>query len=201
MSKKNNTLMMAIGGIVIQSAFQTVSAEELASAIFSGGCFWCMEKPFDSIPGVISTTPGYINGTTENPSYKQVSSGTTGHYEAIKIDFNPEKTSYQQLLAIFWRNIDPTNDKGQFCDTGPQYRSAIFYQNEQQRKEAEQSKAKLIKTKPFPEPVVTNILPAKQFYPAESYHHDYYLNHSITYKFYRFTCGRDNRLEELWGNW
>lgn len=168
-------------------------------AIFAGGCFWCMEKPFDTLEGVMETIPGYTGGKVDNPTYAQVSSGVTGHFEAIKIIYNPAKVSYEKLLTVFWRNIDPTNNKGQFCDVGNQYKSAIFYENAAQKNAAELSKAQLEKDKPFVSPIVTIIQPASAFFPAEAYHHDYYRHNPIRYKFYRYTCGRDQRLEELWG--
>ena len=168
-------------------------------ATFAGGCFWCMEPPFDKIDGVISTTSGYIGGHQDNPSYEQVSAGTTGHTEAVRIEYEPEKISYQQLLAVFWKNIDPTTANRQFCDSGSQYRSGIFYHNEAQKNAADESLKALKQSKPFTAPVVTEITAASVFYPAEDYHQDYYLKNPLRYKYYRFACSRDNRLEELWG--
>lgn len=170
-----------------------------ANAIFAGGCFWCMEPPFDAVSGVISTTSGYTGGHTEKPTYEEVSAGKTGHSEAVQIIYDPAKVSYTQLLEIYWRNIDPFNDEGQFCDKGDQYKAVIFYQNEQEKQLAEASVA-TIKTK-FPDQVVvTSIKPAGKFFPAEDYHQNYYLENPRRYKFYRFTCGRDQRLNEIWGN-
>jgi len=174
--------------------------QELAVATFSGGCFWCMEQPFDLLPGVIKTIPGYTGGETKNPTYKQVSNGTTGHLEAIQIVYAPSLISYEKLLQVFWRNIDPTAGNGQFCDKGNQYRSGIFYHNEEQKRLAEQSKASLEKNKKFAGSVMTFITAAKEFYPAEEYHQNYSRKNPLIYKFYRFTCGRDKRLNELWGN-
>lgn len=171
----------------------------LARAIFAGGCFWCMEPPYDKLEGVISTTSGYIGGHTPNPTYDEVTSGKTGHAEAVEVVYDPAKVSYNKLLEVFWRNIDPTTPDRQFCDVGSQYRSAIFYQDEEQKRLAEASRAELEKTKPFPQPIVTEIVAASTFTPAEEYHQDYYLKNPIRYRFYRFTCGRDQRLEELWG--
>ena len=168
-------------------------------AIFAGGCFWCMEPPFDKLDGVISTTSGYTGGDVENPSYEMVSSGRTGHAEAEKIVYDPAKVSYEKLLDVFWHNIDPTTPDRQFCDSGNQYRSEIFYLNDEQKKLAEASKAELEKTKPFSKPIVTEITRASEFYPAEEYHQDYYQKNPVRYKFYRYGCGRDARLEELWG--
>ncbi len=168
-------------------------------ATFAGGCFWCTEADFDKVPGVLSTTSGYIGGTVVNPTYKQVSSGKTGHVEAVQVRFDPAKTSYAKLLAAFWPTIDPLTANGQFCDHGPQYRSAIFYHDAEQKREAEASKAALEASGRFNQPVVTEILPATAFYPAEEYHQDYYHKNPIRYRYYRSNCGRDARLAELWG--
>jgi len=170
-----------------------------ATAIFAGGCFWCMEPPFDKLDGVISTTSGYTGGNVANPSYEAVSSGRTGHAEAVRIQYNPKKISYERLLETFWPNVDPTDAGGQFCDRGSQYRAAIFYSNEEQRVAAERSRTALAANKPFPQPIVTEIVAASTFYPAEEYHQDYYLKNPLRYKFYRHGCGRDRRLEAVWG--
>lgn len=169
------------------------------TATFAGGCFWCMEPPFDKLDGVISTTSGYTGGNKKNPGYKEVSRGDTGHAEAVQIIYDPTRISYDELLNEFWHNIDPTNANGQFCDWGSQYRSEIYYHNAEQEKLAKQSKAALIELKPFDAPVVTAITEASTFYPAEDYHQDYYQKNPVRYKFYRYGCGRDKRLEELWG--
>jgi peptide-methionine (S)-S-oxide reductase len=174
------------------------ATEHLATASFSGGCFWCMEQPFDLLPGVIATIPGYTGGDTKNPTYKQVSGGITGHVEAIQIQYDPAVISYEKLLDVFWRNIDPTDGNGQFCDKGNQYRSGIFYHNEEQKRLAEQSKILLEKNQKFAGSIMTFITEAKEFYPAEDYHQNFSRNNPFRYKFYRFTCGRDNRLNELW---
>jgi peptide-methionine (S)-S-oxide reductase len=168
-------------------------------AIFAGGCFWCMEPPFDKLDGVISTTSGYTGGHTVNPSYEQVSAGGTGHAEAVKVVYDPTKISYEKLLAVYWKNIDPTTANGQFCDHGNQYRSAIFYHDDAQKAAAEKSLAELKANKPFKQAIVTQLVPASTFYPAEDYHQNYYLKNPIRYKFYRYSCGRDRRLEQLWG--
>jgi len=173
--------------------------KDLSVATFAGGCFWCMEGPFDKLPGVISTTSGYIGGHSENPTYKEVSSGGTGHTEAVQIIFNPKKVEYEKLIEVFWENHDPTEANGQFCDKGSQYRPGIFYHGEEQKQIAEASRANIEKTKRFDEPVVTEITMAGTFYPAEDYHQDYYTKNPYRYKFYRFGCGRDTRLEQLWG--
>jgi peptide-methionine (S)-S-oxide reductase len=170
-----------------------------AKAIFAGGCFWCMEAPFDVLPGVISTTSGYTGGSKKNPSYQEVSSGRTGHAEAVEVVYDPKKISYEKLLEVFWRNIDPTVKDRQFCDVGSQYRTAIFYLDEAQKKAAEASKAALQKSRPFKGELLTEITAATEFTPAEDYHQDFYLKNPTRYKFYRAGCGRDERLKELWG--
>jgi peptide-methionine (S)-S-oxide reductase len=175
------------------------AADALAKATFAGGCFWCMEPPYDKLDGVVSTTSGYIGGNTKNPTYEAVSAGGTGHAEAVEIVYDPAKVSYAKLLDVFWRNIDPTVRNRQFCDVGDQYRSAIFYHDAEQKRLAEASKAALAKSKPFPQPIVTEIVPAGVFTAAEAYHQDYYVKNPLRYKFYRYSCGRDQRLEELWG--
>lgn len=172
---------------------------DLAKATFAGGCFWCMEPPFDQLDGVVSTTSGYIGGNTRNPTYEAVSAGGTGHAEAVQIRYDPTRISYARLLEVFWRNIDPTARNRQFCDVGDQYRSAIFYHDAEQRRVAEASLQALAKSKPFSAPIVTEIVAAGAFTPAEAYHQDYYLKNPVRYKFYRYRCGRDQRLEELWG--
>ena len=185
--------------LTLMAAVTVKAADKLETATFAGGCFWCMEHPFDALPGVVSVTSGYTGGWKRNPTYKEVSAGGTGHAESVQVVFDPSKTSYGKLLDVFWHNIDPTTKDRQFCDTGNQYRSAIFYHSEEQHREALQSKAALEKTKPFKEPVVTEIVPATEFYPAEEYHQHYYRKNPIRYRFYRAGCGRDRRLEELWG--
>ncbi len=171
----------------------------LEKATFAGGCFWCMEHPFDELPGVASVTSGYTGGSKKNPTYQEVSAGGTGHAEAVQIVFDPAKIRYRKLLDVFWRNIDPTTKDRQFCDTGNQYRSAIFYHTEEQRRAALASKEALERSKPFREPIVTEIVLAGDFYPAEEYHQHYYKKNPIRYKYYRTGCGRDRRLRELWG--
>jgi len=171
----------------------------LAKATFAGGCFWCMEHPYDELDGVVSTTSGYIGGHKANPTYREVSSGTTGHAEAVEVVYDPRKISYEKLLEVFWMNVDPTDAGGQFCDRGSQYRTGIFYYTDEQKRLAEASKAALAKSKPFKEPLVTEITKAATFYPAEEYHQDYYLKNPARYKYYRTGCGRDARLKALWG--
>jgi peptide-methionine (S)-S-oxide reductase len=174
-------------------------AENHETAIFAGGCFWCLESDMDKVPGVISTVSGYSNGHKKNPSYRQVSAGGTGHAEVVQIVYDANRVGYKQLLDVFWRNIDPTVEDRQFCDRGDQYRSGIFYLNEQQRKLAIESRVALEKSRPFKAEIVTEITKAGTFYPAEDYHQDYYKKNPLRYKYYRFSCGRDKRLEELWG--
>jgi len=182
--------------------FATTQAQPAAqaTAIFAGGCFWCMEPPFDKLPGVISTTSGYVGGQKRNPTYEEVSAGTTGHTEAVQLVYDAKKISYQKLLEIFWRNIDPTVKNRQFCDVGAQYRSGVFYQDQEQKRLAEVSRAALEKSKPFKEPIVTEITQASEFWPAEEYHQDYYLKNPLRYAYYRAGCGRDARLKQLWGS-
>lgn len=196
---KNFIILLVIYcfSVSIGHAAQTIA--QPSKATFAGGCFWCMEDAFESVPGVNSVVSGFTGGTTENPSYKQVSAGTTGHFEVIEISYDSNKISYEKLLGIFWKNIDPTNGQGQFCDTGDQYRSAIFYHSQEQKELAEQSMAKLEKNKPFSGSIKTIILPAGKFYSAEYYHQNYAKKNPIRYNFYRYTCKRGRRLDELWG--
>lgn len=181
------------------SGARSVAEENLGVAIFAGGCFWCTESDFDKLPGVVATTSGYIGGTVANPTYKQVVAGKTGHVEAVKIQFDKTVTSFPELLNAFWPTIDPTFEEGQFCDIGPQYRSVIFYLNPEQQALAEASKEVLAASGRFDQPVVTEILPATEFYTAEDYHQDYYIKNPLRYAYYRNNCGRDERLESLWG--
>lgn len=187
--------MQACAGAAVCAA-----AGALEKATFAGGCFWCMEHPFDELPGVVSVTSGYTGGHTKNPTYEEVSAGGTGHAESVQILYDPARIGYDKLLEVFWHNIDPTVKDRQFCDTGHQYRSAIFYHNEQQRRLALLSREALEKSKPFKEAIVTEITPAGEFYPAEQYHQHYYRKNPIRYRFYRTACGRDKRLKELWGD-
>ncbi len=175
-------------------------AARLEKATFAGGCFWCMVHPFDELPGVVSVTSGYTGGTKTDPTYEEVSAGTTGHAESVEIAFDPAKIGYEKLLDVFWHNVDPTTKDREFCDVGHQYRTAIFYHDEHQRRLAEASKQTLEKSKPFPGPIVTEIVPASTFYPAEEYHQNYYKKNPVRYKYYRWGCGRDKRLQELWGS-
>ena len=195
------TLALFIIGSWLIVGKMDVSADEgnnTATAVFAGGCFWCMEPPFDKLEGVIATTSGYTGGHTDKPTYKQVSSDTTGHYEAVEITYDPNKIDYATLLNVFWHNVDPLDAKGQFCDKGDSYRTAIFYNSEEQKEFALKSKKELVDSGYFNEDVVTAIEAAKTFYPAEAYHQNYYQKNPVRYKYYRFACGRDARLEELW---
>jgi len=167
-------------------------------ATFAGGCFWCMQPPFDKLPGVISSTVGYAGGKKDNPTYEEVCSGATGHTESIEVTFDPSQVSYNGILDVFWHNIDPTTLNKQFADTGTQYRTAIFYHNEEQKKLAEASREKLDKSGVFGQPIVTEITPVSKFYPAEEYHQKYYEKNSVRYHFYRFGSGRDAYLKKVW---
>jgi len=189
-------LVAAAGAALAQPAAPAASAK----ATFAGGCFWCVEADFDKVPGVISTTSGYTGGTVANPSYEQVSAKATGHAEAVQIVYDPAKVTYEQLLDRFWHSIDPTTKDAQFCDHGSPYRTAIFTHDEAQARAAQASLAALNKSKPFKEPIVTQIVPAGAFYPAEEYHQDYYRKNPVRYQYYRSACGRDARLKQLWGD-
>jgi methionine-S-sulfoxide reductase len=171
----------------------------LEAATFAGGCFWCLEPPFDHLDGVVSTTSGYMGGTKKNPSYEDVSRGWSGHAEVVQVIYDPQKVSYEKLLFVFWRQIDPTALNRQFVDTGSQYRTAIFYHNQKQKQAALKSKTELEQLKKFKQPIVTEITPASSFYPAEEYHQNYYKNHPYRYKYYRFNSGRDQYLDQIWG--
>lgn len=190
--------------ILLLTPITTIASEYTSQkteiATFAGGCFWCMEPPFDKIDGVISTTSGYIGGHVKNPKYTQVSSGSTGHTEAVQIEFDPTKVTYKKLLMVFWKNIDPTTADRQFCDAGSQYRPEIFYHGKNQQSAALLSLDKLKQNKPFKKPVIVKVTEASTFYPAEDYHQNYYLTNPLRYKFYRYSCGRDNRLKKLWGD-
>ncbi|MGY6530018.1 MAG: peptide-methionine (S)-S-oxide reductase MsrA [Cyanobacterium sp.] len=173
-------------------------AENITKATFAGGCFWCMEEPFDELDGVISTTSGYTGGRVVNPTYKQVSAGNTGHAESVEVEYDADKVSYDQLLDVFWHNIDPTVKNRQFCDVGNQYRTAVFYHDEQQKALAETSKEKVAQE--LDTDIYTEITSATEFYSAEDYHQNYYQTNTLLYKFYRSRCGRDRRLAEVWGD-
>lgn len=198
--------MVTVVGTVVTTLIATslwlgslpAQAQEMRSAVFAGGCFWCMEPPFDKQDGVLSTTSGYIGGTVPNPTYRRVVTGSTGHTEAVEVIYDPEKITYERLLEIFWRNIDPLDAGGQFCDRGSQYRSEVFVQDETERELAEMSRDEIQER--FNQPIATAITDASEFYPAEDYHQNYYLRNSIQYQIYRLGCRRDARLESLWGS-
>jgi len=195
-----NSVWLVLSLWLMQSAAsnaQTLIKEK--EFIVAGGCFWCTESDFEKHKGVLRAESGYINGTTENPSYKEVSSNKTGHFEAVKITYNSDVISLRELVDFYWRTIDPTDPRGQFCDKGSSYKTALFYQNADQQKVFNDSLTEIEKTKPFAEKIVTEILQAKTFYPAEKYHQDYYKKSSIRYRFYRSACGRDSRIKDLWG--
>ena len=194
------SLALLAGSVAAQTAPQAApqTPAATAKATFAGGCFWCVEADFDKVPGVLSTTSGYIGGRTANPTYEQVSAGATGHAEAVEIVFDPAKVSYAQLVEHFWRTIDPTTVDRQFCDAGSAYRTAIFTHDEAQRATVQASLAALEKSKPFKGPIVTQLVPAGAFTPAEAYHQDYYKKNPVRYQYYRASCGRDARLKQLW---
>lgn len=175
------------------------SAPTSAKAYFAGGCFWCMEEAFEKVDGVLAVVSGYMGGTVANPTYEQVSAGQTGHAESVEVSYDPSKVTYQKLLDAFWRNIDPITTNAQFCDHGNQYRSAVFYMADEEKRLAEESKRAIEQSKQFPAPIVTQLVQASTFYPAEDYHQDYYKKNPLRYKYYKFSCGRAQRLEALWG--
>ncbi|MDN2658926.1 peptide-methionine (S)-S-oxide reductase MsrA [Neptunomonas phycophila] len=197
MNKMKTLLGSAIGSLILTSALSSQAATQ--TMIVAGGCFWCVESDFEKIDGVIDVVSGYTGGHQENPTYKQVSSGKTGHYEAVEITFDDEKVSLETLANYYWKTIDPTDDKGQFCDKGTPYLTAMFYQNDEQKAVFEASLKNVEQTKPFDATIVTPILAASTFYLAEDYHQSYYTKNPIRYNYYRSSCGRDNRIEELWG--
>ena len=195
------TTALALAGALLAMTAMHAAAQEAepAKATFAGGCFWCVEEAFEEVPGVISAVSGYTDGNVDNPSYRQVTGGQTGHAEAVEVTFDPAQVTYEQLLDVFWRNVDPTVVDRQFCDVGNQYRTAIFVHDDEQMRLAEASKQALQESKPFAEPIVTPIVAASTFYPAEDYHQDYYKTNPLRYKFYKWNCGRAQRLAELWG--
>jgi len=197
-----NFLIRLIATLALAAAFGAGAhaAAATARATFAGGCFWCMEEVYEKVPGVISAVSGYMGGKTKNPTYESISTGTTGHAEVVQVEYDPSKVTYARLLEVFWRNIDPTQPNGQFCDHGSQYRSAIFVHDAEQKKLADASKGVVEKTKPFKGDIVTQIVPAAEFYVAEQYHQDYYKKNPVRYKLYKTGCGRDARLQALWGD-
>ncbi|WP_224958522.1 peptide-methionine (S)-S-oxide reductase MsrA [Geomonas subterranea] len=193
-------ILLASAILLILALAGSSAAAQLQKATFAGGCFWCMEHPFDELPGVVSVTSGYTGGQVKNPTYEEVSAGGTGHAESVQVLYNPAKISYDKLLSRYWHNIDPTVKDRQFCDVGRQYRSAIFYHNEEQKRLALQSKQALEKSRQLKAPIQTEIVAATEFYPAEEYHQHYYKKNPLRYSYYRLSCGRDHRLKELWGD-
>ena len=191
--------ILLIGAWNIQSTSLAAADAILGKAYFAGGCFWCMEEAFEKVEGVLSVTSGYMGGTVANPSYEDVSAGRTGHAESVEVVYDPAKVSYRKLLDTFWRNVDPITPNAQFCDHGSQYRSAIFFQTDEEKRDVEAAKQAIEQSRRFKEPIVTQIVMASQFYPAEEYHQDFYKKNPIRYKFYKYNCGRAQRLEELWG--
>ena len=194
-------LFALFGAVAVNSETSPpVSPGNTATAIFAGGCFWSMQKLFDHVTGVVSTTAGYTGGSKKNPTYEEVSYTNTGHLESVKVVYDPRKVSYEKLLDAYWHDIDPTTRDQAFCDTGPEYNSAIFYTTDEQKRGAEASKAQLEKTKPFKDPIVTAIRPALEFYAAEDYHQEFYKKNPLRYQMYKIGCRRDARLQELWGD-
>lgn len=191
--------LLAVAALFATSALAQTTPANHATATFAAGCFWCTEEAFDKVPGVVSTTSGYMGGTKKNPTYGEVSSGGTGHTEVVQVVYDPAQVSYERLLEQFWLNHDPTVKDRQFCDIGSQYRASIFYYTEEQKRLADASKAKWERDKPFKQPIVTPIVAAGEFWPAETYHQDYYKKNPIRYKYYTSGCGRYARLDELWG--
>jgi methionine-S-sulfoxide reductase len=200
-SSRLTTVAALLLAVTAAATTPTTRAEaaETAVAIFAGGCFWCTESDFEKVPGVVEAVSGYTGGDTVNPTYEQVSAGGTGHTEAVQVRYDPAKVTYDQLLELFWRTIDPLDAGGQFCDRGDQYRSGIFYQDEEEKRLAEEGKAALERSHRFKQPIATEVTPAGPFYPAEDYHQDYYKKNPFRYRIYRWNCGRDRRLAELWG--
>jgi peptide-methionine (S)-S-oxide reductase len=192
--------VLLVGAWNVQSTNHAAADATLSKAYFAGGCFWCMEEAFEKVEGVLSATSGYMGGRVANPSYEEVSAGRTGHAESVEVVYDPSKVSYQKLLDAFWHNVDPVTPNAQFCDHGSQYRSAIFFQTDEEKRASEVSKQAIEQSKRFAEPIVTQIVQASQFYPAEEYHQDFYKKNPIRYKVYKYNCGRAQRLETLWGN-
>lgn len=189
-------IMLAVAAALLLLV-HAASAQQLEKAVFAGGCFWCVESDFDKVPGVVSTVSGYTGGKTADPTYRQVTAGGTGHYEAVEITYDPAKVGYEALLTAFWHSVDPTDDGGQFCDRGQSYETAVFVANEKERRLAEASKAAA--QKQLDRPIVTPILPAAAFHSAEDYHQDYYKKNPLRYRYYRFSCGRNSRVRDVWG--
>jgi peptide-methionine (S)-S-oxide reductase len=191
--------VLLIGAWNVQSTDLAAADATSGKAYFAGGCFWCMEEVFEKVEGVLSATSGYMGGAVSNPTYEEVSAGRTGHTESVEVVYDRAKVSYQKLLDAFWRNVDPITPNAQFCDHGNQYRSAIFFRTDEEKRASDSSKQAIEQSRRFKEPIVTQIVMAPQFYPAEEYHQDFYKKNPIRYKLYKYNCGRAQRLEELWG--
>jgi len=191
--------VLLIGAWNVQSTGLAEADATSGKAYFAGGCFWCMEEVFEKVEGVLSATSGYMGGAVSNPTYEEVSAGRTGHTESVEVVYDPAKVSYPKLLEAFWRNVDPITPNAQFCDHGNQYRSAIFFRTDEEKRASDSSKQAIEQSRRFKEPIVTQIVMAPQFYPAEEYHQDFYKKNPIRYKLYKYNCGRAQRLEELWG--
>jgi len=192
-------LSMALIVVLVAATGSAGHAAAQAKAVFAGGCFWCMEEAFEKVEGVVSVESGYMGGQKTNPTYEDVSAGGTGHAESVEVVYDPAKVSYQKLLDHFWKNVDPLTPNAQFCDHGSQYRAVIFYGNEEEKRQAEASRQSIEQAKRFTEPIVTQIMMAAKFYAAEEYHQDFYKKNPVRYKFYKYNCGRVQRLEMLWG--
>jgi peptide-methionine (S)-S-oxide reductase len=190
---------MSLAAAAVMALATAASAQQTETATFASGCFWCTESDFEKVPGVIDATSGYLGGKTANPTYKEVSAGGTGHAEGVEVRYDPSKVTYQQLLDVYWKNVDPFDKGGQFCDRGDQYRPAIFYHNDEQKRLAEDSKAALEKSGRFKDPIVVEITQASTFTKAEDYHQNYASKNPIQYLIYRHGCGRDARLQAIWG--
>ncbi len=191
--------LLACAAAAVWPSSGSLGAATTAKAYFAGGCFWCMEEAFEKVDGVLAVVSGYMGGTVPNPSYEEVSAGRTGHAESVEVTYDPSKVTYQKLLDAFWRNVDPLTPNAQFCDHGSQYRAAIFYSTDEEKRLSEDSKRAIEQSKRFPQPIVTQLVQASTFYPAEDYHQDYYKKNPLRYKYYKFGCGRVQRLETLWG--
>lgn len=191
--------LLACAAPAVWPSSGSLSAATTAKAYFAGGCFWCMEEAFEKVDGVLTVVSGYMGGTVPNPSYEEVSAGRTGHAESVEVTYDPSKVTYQKLLDAFWRNVDPLTPNAQFCDHGSQYRAAIFYSTDEEKRLSEDSKRAIEQSKRFPQPIVTQLVQASTFYPAEDYHQDYYKKNPLRYKYYKYGCGRAQRLETLWG--
>lgn len=199
MVMRSVTVLLLALSLLPSALAESAPAQRIETAILAGGCFWCIEADYEKLDGVLDVISGYTGGHVDNPTYKQVSAGRTGHIEAVKVTYDANKISYDEILSFFWRHIDPTRDDDQFCDSGEQYRPAIFYETANQKDQAIASRQVIEQTKPFADPLKVELIAATTFYPAEEYHQDYYIKNPLRYHFYRYNCGRDTRVEQLWG--